>query len=92
MLESKPNQTFGRAMLKINDVEMLESNILEILLPVQTFGRIRIRISQTNKKFKGGRHSSVVLSAPTILQPRVQIPSTPSTLFSICIEIVTRKE
>ena len=40
----------------------------------------------------GGRHSSVVLSAPTILWPRVRIPSTPSTLFSICIEIVLRKE
>ena len=32
-----------------------------------------------------GRHSSVALSAPTILRPRVQIPSTPTTLFSICI-------
>ena len=41
---------------------------------------------------EGGCHSSVVLSAPTILQPQVQIPSTPSMLFSICIEIVTRKE
>ena len=38
------------------------------------------------------RHSSVVSSAPTILRPRVQIPSTPSMLFSICvIEIVLRK-
>ena len=37
-------------------------------------------------------HSSVVLSTPTILLPRVQIPSTTSTLFSICIiEIVSRK-
>ena len=26
------------------------------------------------------------------VRPRVQIPSSPSTLFSICIEIVTRKE
>ena len=41
----------------------------------------------------GGRHSSVVSSAPTILRLRVQIPSTPSMLFLICIiEIVTRKE
>ena len=32
----------------------------------------------------GGSHSSVVSSAPTILQPRVRIPSTPSMLFSIC--------
>ena len=48
-----------------------------------------------NKMFckkMGGRHSSVVSSAPTILRPRVRIPSTPSKLFSICIEIVTRKE
>ena len=39
-----------------------------------------------------GSHSSVVSSAPTILRPRVWIPSTPSMLFSICIiEIVSRK-
>ena len=37
-------------------------------------------------------HSSVVSSAPTILRPRVRIPSTPTMLFSICIkEIVSRK-
>ena len=38
------------------------------------------------KKFMwyGGHHSSVVLSAPTILRPWVQIPSTPSMLFSFC--------
>ena len=35
----------------------------------------------------GGHHSSVVSSAPTILRPRVRTPSTPSTLFSICIAI-----
>ena len=34
----------------------------------------------------GSRHSSVVLIAPVILQPRVQIPSTPSMLFSIYID------
>ena len=40
----------------------------------------------------GGRHSSMVSSVPTILRPWVQIPSTPSTPFSICIiEIVMRK-
>ena len=40
----------------------------------------------------GGRHSSVVSSAPTILRPRVQVPSTPSMLFSILIiEIALRK-
>ena len=33
----------------------------------------------------GGRHSSVVSSASTILLPRVQIPSTLSMLISICV-------
>ena len=34
----------------------------------------------------------MVLSAPSILRPRVRIPSTPSTHFSICIiEIVMGK-
>ena len=42
--------------------------------------------------YRGGSHSSVVLSAPTILRPQARIPSTPSMLFSICIEIITRKE
>ena len=40
----------------------------------------------------GGRHSSMVSSAPTILRPRVRILSTPFMFFSICIEIVTRRE
>ena len=41
----------------------------------------------------GGRHSSVVSSAPTILRPRVRFPSTPSMLLSICIiKIVSRKK
>ena len=55
----------------------------------QIIGR---RYAQTLAQVVGGRHSSVVLSAPTILQPRIRIPSTPSMLFSICIEIVMRKE
>ena len=44
----------------------------------------------------GGRHRSVVSSAPTILQPRVRIPSSPSTLFFSklyylnCIEKITK--
>ena len=33
----------------------------------------------------GGHHSSVVSSAPTILQPRVRIPSTPSMLFQFVL-------
>ena len=50
------------------------------------------KIVKLNYVFKGGCHSSVVSSAPTILRPQVWIPSTPSMLFSICIEIVTRKK
>ena len=34
---------------------------------------------------QGDRHSSMVSSAPTMIWPRVGIPSTPSMLFSICI-------
>ena len=38
----------------------------------------------------GGRHSSVVSDAPTILQSWVRIPSEPSMLFSILnVEIVS---
>ena len=37
------------------------------------------------KASRGGRHSSVVSSAPTILRPRVQIPSTPSMLFQFVL-------
>ena len=50
-----------------------------------------MRESLFQDSFSSGHHSSVVSSAPTILRPRVRIPSTPSMLFSICIEIVTRK-
>ena len=35
--------------------------------------------------FLGGRHSSVVSSAPTILRSRVWIPSTPSTPFQFVL-------
>ena len=34
---------------------------------------------------KGGSHSSVVMSAPNILRPRVCIPSTPSMLFQFVL-------
>ena len=40
--------------------------------------------------FRSGRHCFMVLPAPSILWPRVQIPSTPSTLYSIYnVEIKT---
>ena len=34
---------------------------------------------------EGGHHSSVVISAPTILRPWVRFPIIPSMLFSVCI-------
>ena len=55
-------------------------------------GQDEVKMKCVNKRlsYTGGRHSSVVLSAPTILWPRVRIPSTPSTLFTICfVEIET---
>ena len=70
---------------------------------VKVLGRVLIidvLINYTNdvtagyiiKEKSGSRHSSIVLSAPTILRPRVWIPSRPSLLFSICIiEILIRK-
>ena len=54
--------------------------------------RLLLKSCSAKTSLMGGRHSSMVLSAPTILRPRVQIPSTPSMLFSIGIEIVIRKE
>ena len=43
--------------------------------------------------FLGGRHSSVVSSAPIIMRTRVQIPSTLSMLFSIVLlELLWEKE
>ena len=39
-----------------------------------------------------GHHSYMVSSAPTILRPWVWIPSTPSTLFSICIPEILIEE
>ena len=38
---------------------------------------------RVKKMDRGCRHSSVDLSAPSILPPRVWVPSTPSMLFSI---------
>ena len=64
------------------------------------FGRRQIEnrlLTKTRKKicqtyfFKfGRRHSTVVLSAPSILWPQVRIPSTPSMLFQfIMVKIET---
>ena len=36
---------------------------------------------------RGGRHSSVDSSTPTILPPRVRVPSTPSMLLSIYVDL-----
>ena len=40
----------------------------------------------------GWRHSSVDLSAPSILPPRVRVTSTPSILLSIYIELCRGKD
>ena len=37
---------------------------------------------------EGCRHSSVDLSAPAILPPRIQVPSTPSILFSFIVFVL----
>ena len=49
------------------------------IFPVMRFSPMTIRLY--NKVQKGCHHSSVDSSAPSILQPRVQVPWTPSTLF-----------
>ena len=43
--------------------------------------------------FVGDRHSSVVLSASTLMSPRVQIPSTPSMLFQfVLLKLYSEKD
>ena len=44
-------------------------------------------LRSTDLVLLGGRHSSVVSSAPTILRPRVRIPSTPSMLFQFVLRL-----
>ena len=41
-----------------------------------------------NKKVAGCCHSSVDLSAPSILLPRVRLPGTPSLLLSFTVKFV----
>ena len=55
---------------------------LDISLPIVLY--LEKRTSGQGTKTIRMRHSSVVLSAPTILRPRVRIPTIPSMLFSIC--------
>ena len=42
----------------------------------------------TNNKIGGCRHSSVDSPAPTIMPPRVRVPSTPSMLLSFIVFVV----
>ena len=42
---------------------------------------VKLEVVLGRVKNSGGRHSSVVSSAPTILRLQVQIPGTPSLLF-----------
>ena len=48
-------------------------------------------MDQSKNNLGDGRHSSVVSSAPTILWPQVQIPSTLSTLFQFVLLKLYRK-
>ena len=51
-----------------------------------------MKIENKQKIAMGGRHISLVLSVPTILQLRVQIPNTPSMLSSICIIVIVMRK
>ena len=55
--------------------------LLSLYYGKQNYNTAKFDILITNISIMGGRHSSVVLSAPTILRPWVRIPSTPSPLF-----------
>ena len=46
---------------------------------------LSLNCESNESKQKRGRHSSVVSSVPTILRPRVWVPSTPSTLFQFVL-------
>ena len=69
----------GRVRLKFGNKQNVDRGILHTT-----------RRTNTNRytNTKDGRHSSVVSSVLTIMWPRVQIPSTPFMLFSICIFVV----
>ena len=66
---------------------IFQSLLLQLTFDVVFFELAQRYLSERRLLFGGGRHSSVVSSAHTILQPRVQIPCTLSLLFSICIGI-----
>ena len=61
-------------------------------LSFQANAKNRKKLSFQKHLQLGGRHSSVVSSAPTILQPGFESQAHHLCFFSICIEIVTRKE
>ena len=50
--------------------------------------QVTTRHRPTQIVLAGCRHSSVVSSVPTILLPRVRVPSTPSTLLSLVVKFV----
>ena len=71
--------------------EFQSRRCLCILCRCCCFCKLRHRSRPTDKQvfFMGCCHSSVDLSAPSILTVRVWVPSTPSTLLSICIWILS---
>ena len=58
------------------------------LPPCCTNNESMVKCFQTNIWLKGCRHSSVDESVPTILPPRVRVPSTPSMLLSFGVKFV----
>ena len=66
-----------------------KSNKLPNLVTLFTCSNLRVwkrgHKERERERVRSSRHSSVVSSAPTILRPRVQIPSTPSRLFQFVL-------
>ena len=50
-----------------------------------SFSAVKFFVKKLQLNMRGGRNSSVVSSPPTILRPRVRIPSTPLTLFQFVL-------
>ena len=73
---------FDFKLLEDNDDDDTKDNVLTFfLLPATLNGAACSFLFVLQKIDEGGCYSSVVSSAPTILWPWVQIPSTPTMLF-----------
>ena len=82
-------EDFFKITKRLNSLLLLSSYFGLVLLLHFTFEVSRINLNQ-DLVIKECRHSSVDLSAPTILPPRVRVPSTQSTFFTVkychCVE------